>query len=236
MKSRFAFLFLLFSIISYGQQGLLLSHDFIEIGISDYIDYEELTLTNIGNETIEVAITLDPTCYIDGDDTEIQICISSSCFFGVSEQTTWGDEGVALVQLGAGESVDSIKFTPFTTAASTGSEWDLIFYDRNNPTNSTLVHVKVGDCSPVSTLDFDHEVGAAYPNPVNNKITIPYQHDAAAAQIVIYNTLGVQLTSVALSQQAGEETIDVADFNRGMYYYYILDDEGNQSRARSFVK
>ncbi len=234
MKSLFTFLLLLCFVSSNAQ--LELSSNQMDLAeLDDYINYGDLTLSNLSGEAIDIALRLESDCYMDGDNTAIQICIGAACFFSVSETTTWGDTGEIILTLTPNGSSDQFKFTP-SPAGTFGSSWNLVFYDRNDPTNSTTLVVNIAECMATSTVDFVHEVGKAFPNPADDFIQIPYTHDADDAQLLVYNTVGMKMESVTLDQQNNQVELNVADYTSGIYFYHITDGNGGFSPMLSFVK
>ncbi len=236
MKSFFTFLLLSCFLFTNAQNLELSSYEMNLDNLDDYINYGDLTLSNFSSDEIEIAIRLESECYVDGDNTAIQICIGASCFLSVSETTTWGETGSAVLTLGANEATDQIKFTPLPVGTH-GSSWNLVLFDRNNPDRSVTLVVNIAECTDlVNTIDYVHEVGEAFPNPASDFIQIPYQHDAADAQLLVYNTVGVRMESIVLDQYNNQVELNVADYTNGIYFYHIMDSDGGLSPILSFVK
>ena len=63
-----------------------------------------------------------------------------------------------------------------------------------------------------------------YPNPANNKITFDFK-DFTKAQILdieIYNAVGMKVKRVHFNTNSQTKTINIKDFNSGIYYYRII--------------
>ena len=91
----------------------------------------------------------------------------------------------------------------------------------------------VVNCStgiPVLGLD---PVSAAYPNPASDKFTI--ETSSPANMISIYNLLGEKIKSVSLKIGQTNFQIDVADLNKGVYFYSIIN-EGVIVETKKLVK
>ena len=236
MKSIFTFLFLAFFTLSVSQD-LSLDVEELVLELDGHIEYGDVLLTNTGTDSLEIAVRLERECYMDGDVTQIQVCIGVLCFFPVEHTTTWGDSGGdPILVLAPNEPSDALKFQP-GPIGDLGSRWNVVFYDRNNPdNNATLVVSITEECTPASTRDFAYEVGEAFPNPAENFITIPYVFDTNEAQLLVFNTIGVQLETVNLDRLNRQVEIDVENYLDGIYFYYISDGKGGQSQMRSFVK
>ena len=239
MKSLFTFL-LLASFSFLNAQDLTIAPANIALaGDGEYIDYGTTVLTNNGTSTIELAVRLESVCYNENDQTGISICIDQACFLPVTETTSWGTTGNALLTLAPGESSDVLKFSPSNEMF--GSRWNVVFYERTNEDNFTALTVEIGtvdeaDCMITSTNNFAYEIGKAFPNPVTaDVINIAYQIDANDAQLDIYNALGMRVESVAVSAQSESVTVDVANYSNGVYFYQITDGK-KQSKMLSFVR
>lgn len=235
MKTIFTFILLSSCTLCFAQD-LSINIEEITIEIGEYVDFGEITMSNNGTDTMEVALTLDPVCYIDGDDTEVQICFGVYCFGNVKTTTTWGEKDEVILQLAPGEQSTEFKFTPTASSAGIGTEWTATFFDRNNSDDNATLHITVGECMSVSTNDIAHTVGIAHPNPASDFITIPYQHEANAAQLLIFNGVGQLQETIALDRFSGEALVDVAAYLEGIYFYHILGEEGGLSKTLSFVR
>ncbi len=234
MKSLFTFLFLAFFSLSFAQ-NLSLDVESVHLELDGHIEYGDVLLTNTGTESIAVAVRLERVCYMADDVTKIQVCVGALCYFPTDQTTTWGSTGDTILLLEPNMPSDALKFTP-GPIGTLGSSWNIVFYDRNNTADSTVLEVTIDNCIPTGVNDFEHEVGAAYPNPAGDFITIPYEFEANEASLLIYNAVGTHLESVVLDRNHGQVQVDVKDYIPGVYFYYISDGKGGQSRMLSFIK
>ncbi len=238
---RYLFTLLLLMTFSFlSAQDLTLNITEAQLAAGEYLDYGEVIITNNGTSSVELAFRLEQVCWVDGDGTEIQVCVGALCFIAVHETTTWGaDEPTALLVLEPGESSDILKFQALPIG-NHESEWNLVVFDRNNPDNSATLNVTFVDdllesCVATSTTDFAYEIGRAFPNPATEIINIPYEVEANNAQLLIYNAVGQQVQSVEVDPQNESVNVDVSELSQGVYYYHITDGT-DLSKMLSFVK
>jgi hypothetical protein len=72
-----------------------------------------------------------------------------------------------------------------------------------------------------------------FPNPSNQQTNFEYNIPAGNdnAQIIIRNTLGVEMANYPIENQSGKKTIDVSNFASGIYFYtFIVDGKIVQSK------
>lgn len=235
MKSTITLLCSFVFAISLTAQNLSLNITSTHIEMNELLDFGEILLTNNGTQAIEVALTFEKSCSIEGDPTAIQICFGDLCFIPTNQTTTWGDTGDAILNLEPGATFDLFKFEPYG-AEQVGSEWHLEFWDRNNPTDRQVLDVVLGVCAPVGVDNIVHEVGQAFPNPATTNITISTLSREANTSLIVYNVMGFEMERIILSAASEQVTIDVADYKKGVYFYQMSDGKGGYSQTRSFVK
>ena len=237
MKQTFTLLLICCCSILFGQ-SLTLNTNEINMDLNGYVDYGAVTLTNNSTAAIEIAVRLEKTCSIEGDGTQIQVCIGDACYIPVAETTIWGDDvtQTPILVIEAGQTVDdALKFTALN--CTFGSEWEVIFFDRNDTTSDATLGAFVAECTDVvSTIDLSLDVQKAFPNPANNYITIPYHLNRTVdANLQIFNAQGIRLHNVSISPNGNVEVIDISEFQNGIYFYQITDGK-KVSRTLSFVK
>lgn len=72
-----------------------------------------------------------------------------------------------------------------------------------------------------------------YPNPSSQQANFEYNlpNGNENAQLVIRNTLGVEVASYTIENQSGKKSIDVSEFASGIYFYtFIVDGKVIQSK------
>jgi len=239
MKSVFTLLLAALFTCAAVAQDLSLSQESFTLAADGYIGLTDVILTNTGNDTVEVAVRLERVCLTSLDETLIQVCIGFLCYPVENATTTWGQENAPSLILNPGASEDQISFKPLPIGTHQ-SEWNLVFYDRNNPTNQAVINVvfegtNLEACTPTSTTDFDYSIGKAFPNPALEIINISYEIDVNEANLNIYNATGKLVETVVVNPQLETVAVNVADYVKGVYFYNITDGKG-QSKMMSFVK
>ncbi|MFT5265155.1 MAG: hypothetical protein ACI8YQ_003906 [Polaribacter sp.] len=240
MKSIFTLLLAALFTFTAVAQDLTLSEENMVIDASGGFELGDLTLTNNSNATIEIAVRLERVCLTSLDPTKIQICIGTLCFAAVNTTTTWGqDNATAFVTLEAGASDSQFSFHQLPYG-DYESEWNIVFYDRNNEASAATLNIKIEDptleaCTPTGTNDFDYTIGKAYPNPAFDLINISYEIDVNEANLNIYNSTGMLVETVVVNPQSESVAVNLADYVNGVYFYNVTDGKG-QSKMMSFVK
>lgn len=224
--------------IQLSAQDLTLNQTEWDLPLGEVIDYGEITLTNNGSSTVDIAITLESICYSEDDAAAIQVCVGDLCFKPVTMTTTWGDtENPAdiLISLAPGESNTTLKFDPFFDSEDTGSEWNVVFFEIGNPENNVSLNVKLGgECMPVSTNNLVQLEESAFPNPATSFLNIPSE-GFGNGTCMIFNSIGTLQETISLERLEGNFTVDVSQYANGVYFYQFTDGE-EVSNARSFIK
>jgi len=175
---------------------------------------------------------LESICYLPDDNTYLSLHLNGSHQLPVNSTTLYDDPYYILAP---GESIGFTEVDQ-APAGTYGTTWNLIFFEQGNPDNADTLFITIhqDECS-VSVFDFADELqtGVAFPNPAVDQLTIPYQIEKDA-ELVICNSLGQIQRVVSVRQDEGEATVDVADWSRGTYFYYLMDG-GLRSRAAAFV-
>ncbi len=241
MKSIFTLLIAVLFVSSAAAQGqgLALSTESIVLDANGGIELEDIALSNTSNSIIEIAIRLERICLASSDETRIQICLGSVCFSPVNETTTWLGSAVPNLTLESGDSDNQFRFHQ-SSYGSHESEWNVVFFDRNNPSSSATLNVSIEDtnleaCIATGTNDFEYTIGKAFPNPVFDVINIAYDIDVNEANLNIYNSTGNLIETIVVNPQAESVAVDVANYVNGVYFYNVTDGKG-QSKMMSFVK
>ncbi len=153
MKTVFTLILAALFTLTAVAQDLSLSTENLVLDASGAFELGDITLTNNSSEAIEVAVRLERICMTDQDETKIQICIGTLCFAAENQTTVWGEtSGTAYLTIEPGASDNQFSFHQLPHGSSE-SEWDLVFFDRNNPTTEAVLNVSIEDptlepCSP----------------------------------------------------------------------------------------
>jgi len=240
MKSVFTLFFAALLTFAATAQGLTISTGSIVIDAEGGVELGDVILSNASSSTTEIAIRLERVCLASQDLTAIGICLHFGCLSPVNETTTWGDvSATPYIELESGEDYESFSLHALPIGDHE-SEWNVVFFDRNNPTTSATLNVSIKDatleaCTLTGTNDFDYSIGKAYPNPAFDIINISYDIDVNEASLNIYNSTGMLIETVVVNPQAERVSVNVADYVSGVYFYNVTDGKG-QSKMMSFVK
>jgi hypothetical protein len=92
-------------------------------------------------------------------------------------------------------------------------------------------------CWPVSIQEVANKVEVLiYPNPANHDLTIESSLlNQSSASFLIYDVLGNQIQSDALTSHQGSQTISVARLPAGLYVYKLVGANGSSYMGK-FIK
>ena len=79
-------------------------------------------------------------------------------------------------------------------------------------------------------------LGQNYPNPAKNKTVINVEFASEKAVLRIYNVLGKLIQEVVISSDAKRITLDVSDYQEGIYLYSIEADGQKVTRRMTVNK
>jgi Secretion system C-terminal sorting domain len=236
MKAIFTLFFILsFSVLF--AQSLSLNVTELSILSSEGVSPGDVVLTNTSSVEVLINLTLERTCFYEGDATKLQIYFATACLLPTNDSIkTWPN----IVVLAAGGSEEFLKIN-LDPPGSYASEWDIHFVNSVDSTDFVTLHLTVGEgelpeCMSTSTDDFSYSISKAFPNPATDVIYVNYQIDVNdAPQLNMYNSMGVLLKSIPLNPQTASVSVDVADVAPGVYFYNITDGK-DQSKMMSFIK
>ncbi len=89
-----------------------------------------------------------------------------------------------------------------------------------NVSYTTIIY----NCSGTGSLGVSQpnntELGAAFPNPANNTITLPYKlNNKVCSEIHIFDANGHLLSSIPVGAHFNEIKLDISSFPAGIYIY-----------------
>jgi len=112
-----------------------------------------------------------------------------------------------------------------------------VFYDAENPSDSAYVNVNYVLGYTGLGSDFDNEISALYPNPVENTGYIDYNLNFNDnARIVINNLTGAKVKEITLNNNQGTASVDVTDLFSGVYFYTVITDGKAINTGKLIVK
>ena len=111
----------------------------------------------------------------------------------------------------------------YDTSKTGGTEGNVCWVDDIVfPTNTIIM-------DDVDELVSEEDAIAVYPNPAKDVV---YLKGTDIQYVEVYNTLGMQILARNINDS---ESIDIADFAKGMYFLRITDNKGNIS-IKKFIK
>ncbi len=226
MKNIFTLLLTIFS-FSLIAQSLTLSQDTVYLKFDEKIDYGDFFITNNSSSEIGIDCTIKPQCYHSDDDTMIAICFGALCFSPVNMETTFGElTQDALITIPAGGVDNTFKFEPFSNNAF-GSNWEVTFFDRNNPDNKATLIVFFSNCQLSNTEEAFEKLGfTMFPNPVQNQLNLDFVSTNSEKRLTIYNLIGQLIKQENIGSGHSNFSTDVSNLSNGNYFIEIADDAG----------
>jgi len=178
----------------------------------DIMDQQFINVKNISISSKNVLVKKNVTQLVP--ETSITFCWAE-CY---PPETMISPEAV---QIQAGTLCEN--FSSDFEASKEGISYVLYtFFDENNGGDSVSVWIQY-NCSKTAIPSFTKEVRlAAFPNPATHYVTIDYTiTNAENAFLRIYNIAGELMYEKALIQGYNKVTIDISEWNTGIYMYSL---------------
>lgn len=167
------------------------------------------TSTNscIGTNSFNLVVNSLPSLSVTSSSS--LICVGQTATLNVTGANTYSWNTSAI-----GASV-AISPTITTTYTVTGT-------DVNNCSNLVFITQTVSACTGITETGLSGIINV-YPNPAQDKVNISIKDHSAPVQLEIRNTLG-QLMYFNKDVREGETTIDISQFEKGIYYLDAYSD------------
>ena len=95
----------------------------------------------------------------------------------------------------------------------------------------TFIHSQ-GQSTPGPIPDGTDRIIKLYPNPATSYVTFDLQRSSRGLSLQVYNFLGKKMfESITLNQKI---TVDLVEFNRGVYIYHLKDQSGKIVESGKF--
>jgi len=140
-------------------------------------------------------------------------------------QLSWVNERIDLSSY-LGEEV-TIRFTMTST---NGDTRDGAYID-----DIRILQYNQGDITSVNSLDEASYSSIAFPNPASEKLVVEanYLRDyRSEMRILFYNQLGQKILDERIVRRG---TFDTSDWPTGLYFYSLIDDSGNSTKAKKVL-
>lgn len=109
-------------------------------------------------------------------------------------------------------------FYPNGASDAVSADIDYIFYDVDNPNDSTVLNV-VYQASPLSLQDASKVHSTLYPNPARSHVFVDCSAATSQLRLVVYDILGNAVKTIELSGVSGRRKIDLSSLRQGVYFY-----------------
>jgi len=157
----------------------------------------------------------------------IKVTFESSC---TKATITWSDnnsnEGYIIRR--DGEVIGSTSNTIFTDnfQFEKGQSYTWSITKVCYCISSTASVTATADCTNINDITTDATTVHIYPNPANNTVTI---NAKGFAKVEVFNTVGQIIESKTVN------TVDVSDYNNGIYFFKVFDADNNCVTKRVMV-
>jgi hypothetical protein len=230
----FAWLMLAFPMISEAQQVRVLSEGLDFIGDIGSTHRKTVILQNESDQ---------PKTYFLknlsgnlGSSQKMKICIGDQCYDAKR------DLAKIKLSLNPGEILTDLYLDLDMGIAETRGSFDLVFVNENNLREAFVVEAQYNVSNPNKKVnDFDYEsisLSDVYPNPSNRVAQFDYKikKQGAQAKIVINSFIGNPIAEYVLDPERPSLSINVSDFNPGIYFYTLFVDNKNIVTKKLQVK
>lgn len=183
----------------------------------DYTFDETLLVTNNSNSSLNVVAKKVELFVVPG--TEIYFCWDM-CF--PPNVFVSGD-----VVIDPGETSSNFIGEYDSKGIAGKSRAMYVFYDENNSSDSSwiILEYHTGSQTNVKNIADDVELAEIYPNPAGNIAYFDYKiNKMYEAKFVISNIVGSITHSQLLNSTDGKLTLDLSDYENGIYFYSLVID------------
>jgi len=171
-----------------------------------------------------------------GSSQTVKICIGEQCFDSKKDLTK------IKLNLGAGELFTDFYLEFFLGNTDTKGSFDLYFVNVSNPrdffTIESLYNVYGNIKEGLENVHKDITMSPVYPNPSQRVANIDYviKNSSTKAKISINSFIGNPVSEYILDPNQKTLTINVSDFNPGVYFYTLFVDNKNIVTKKLVVK
>jgi hypothetical protein len=172
---------------------------------------------------VNKTITVNTTPVVSASSTNSIICTGQTALLNGSGASTYTWNPGPVV--GA-----SVTFTPASTTAYTVTGTSAAGCNA-----SAVLTVTISTCTGIDHLVFDSGTFSVFPNPTSGKLTIKGSVSKAATIILeITDVLGKSVLKQSVSLNAGENshTLNISNFQDGMYFLKMSKQEGKTETIR----
>lgn len=232
----FTLLTLVLFSIGAAAQSLQLSQNEVSFPVDSGVDYDEITLTNVSDETITVAHRLQVRCHDAVDTSAIQVCFGILCHGPFNEDVVI-DQNVTWVTLEPGESTGDIAYHMFYSADQ-GSDWRVTYYDFFNQSDEVYIDIHAGVCEEddviVGVADVDKK--GMQLDVFQNYEVIRIQYSGARnGELLLMDLSGQVIRNWKTQSTQGNITLNPEELSSGMYLLQFISPQGQRMTRRVVV-
>ncbi len=171
-----------------------------------------------------------------GSSQNVKICIGEQCFDSKK------DFSKIKLSLSGGELLTDLYLEFFLGNSETKGSFDLYFVNTGNQrdffTIESLYNVHSKTKEELESVHKDITMSPVYPNPSQRIANIDYliKNPSAKAKISINSFIGNPVTEYILDPNQKTLSINVSDFNPGVYFYTLFVDNKNIVTKKLVVK
>ena len=169
-----------------------------------------------------------------GSSQKVKICLNDQCF------DSKRDLSKISLRLKPGEIFTDLYLEFEMGIAETRGSFDLFFVNVENIRETFVVEARY-EVAAGSATDFTHKdikLSEIYPNPSNRIAQLDYElvNPNAKAKITINSFIGNPVAEYELDPERNSLTINVTDFQPGVYFYTLFVDNKNVVTKKLQVK
>lgn len=169
-----------------------------------------------------------------GSSQKVKICLNDQCFDSKK------DLSKISLKLKPGEIFTDLYLEFEMGIAETRGSFDLFFVNVENIRETFVVEARY-EVAAGSVTDFTHKdikLSEIYPNPSNRIAQLDYElvNPKAKAKITINSFIGNPVAEYELDPERNSLTINVTDFQPGVYFYTLFVDNKNVVTKKLQVK
>jgi len=192
--------------------------------------FTELKIKN--NSTSAVTLKAIKTAKILPGAQKSYYCFAGFCF---GDTTTVSPNELDLAA-GQTDNNFSAHINPWNTPGNSVVYYKVYNTRNANDTVSVFIQTRIWHAG-INDNDARADLGAAYPNPANEKFTVDYSlSGAGSATLVLQNVLGSKVREVSVTDGSGKIQVNVAGLPEGVYLYSIYVDGKAVSTRKVLVR
>lgn len=176
-----------------------------------------LVIKNNTNSTANIKVKKTVNFSVPGSD--ISFCFAGNCF----DPAVFVSPTTAVINPNSTDSSYTSDYS--ANGHNGGTSVTYAFYNINGTGDTAKVTFNFNTSTSVNDIPkADIYFSDAYPNPANNSTTIAYSLPKATntASIRISNILGSKISEYSLEDLNGRKSIDISNFNEGIYFYSLI--------------